>query len=93
MSINIRGASPYHWLINAFVLFCASFALFSAGFSLSASGIQVAGVDSVGPSGFGITAAGLCVLGSICLGVGSVLLDRRIRARKGAGARLPQGLA
>ncbi|HET6633083.1 MAG TPA: hypothetical protein VFG73_10305 [Rhodanobacteraceae bacterium] len=90
MSTKLRGTSTFEWLISALVFFCASFALFTADFSLGRSVIEIAGVGSVGQSTLGIAAAVLCVMGSVCLAVGSVRLDKRMRARKTGVVALAQ---
>ena len=77
-------------LVTAFVFFGASVLMFAAASSLGWSGIEIAGVGSVGQSALSIVAAVLCVVGSVCLGVGSVRLDMRIRASKTKPVALAQ---
>jgi hypothetical protein len=93
MSIKIRRTSVFQLLVTAFTFFGASISLFAAASSLSRSGIEIAGVDFAGQSAFSIAAAVLCVVGSVCLGVGSVRLDMRIRASKASAVALAQDRA
>lgn len=89
MSINLRRPSASKCLISAFVFFATSFTLFQAAFRLGESRIQIVGFGYIGPPELAIAGAALCVLGSVCLGAGSVLLDKRMRVRK-AAAVVPQ---
>lgn len=82
MSREIRRASGFQLLVAAFVFLGASVSLFAAASSLGQSGIEVAGFGFVGKPAFSIVAAVLCLGGSVCLAMGSVRLDRRIRASK-----------
>ena len=70
MSLNARVLKQRPpWLVNAGLLFLGAISLFSAGRASGWQSLYLAG-------------AVVCVLGSVCLAVGSVVMDARIRARK-----------
>ena len=82
MSNKIRRVSILQWFVGTLIFWLAASQLFQASTALGQSVMPIAGVGSIGQSQLAIAGAVLCGLGSICLGVGSVLLDKRIRARK-----------
>lgn len=82
MSNKIRSATIIQWCIATLVFWAASVQLFQASTAVGQSALPLAGLGSIRQSQLAITGAVLCGLGSICLGVGSVLIDKRIRARK-----------